>query len=195
MSAPKIVPTAPPPAAADERAPQHHSGEDLQQHLGADQRVAAAHVGGDEKPGRAVTHAGEGEGEEARAPDVDPVGLGRPRVATDGVDARADARVLQQQPEEDGDCEDDDRGGQAFRDEIAGEDEAEVPGHLAAWELEHEQRRALGDEHGGERHHDRLQADIGDEEAVDRPDRPAEAERDDQRNEGEEAGPHVGDGA
>ena len=183
------------PATADERAPQHDGGEDLQQHLRADQRVSAAHVGGDEEAGRAVAHAGEGEGEEAHTPHIHAVGLRRSFVAADGVDSRADPRVLQQQPEQNGDCQDDDGGGQALGHQVAGEDQAEVPRHLAAGELEHEQRRALGDEHGGERHHDRLQADIGDEEAVDGADGRAQAERDDQRDEGEEAGPHIGGGS
>ena len=77
---------------------------------------------------------------------------------------------------------------------IAGEDQAEVPRHLAAGELEHQQRSALGDEHGGESHHDRLQANIGDEEAVECADGGAQAECDDEGDEGEEAGPHVSDG-
>ena len=130
----------------------------------------------DENAGKAIAAAGDDIGEEAGKIDANAGGARRLGVTANRVERRAEARRFEPKPEQNDAGEQQYRHRQNIRYRVPEVEVTECARNEAAWLLHDQQGHALRNEHRGKRHDDWLQAQKGDEHAIEGASRHADAD-------------------
>ena len=164
MTVPITLPRPPPSRVP----PSTTAAKICKQHRRADQRIDASALGADENPRRPIEGPRQDVGDEFGRPRAYARRGGCILVAADCVDRDAERRVPDDDPDADRKKNHHERSRDDAGDRCAGEQGRKARRDIAAGRRTHEKRDALHDEQGRERDHDRLDFEIGDEEAVER---------------------------